>query len=73
MEKEVLRSERQGRLEWKPLVEERFGGVCWGSEESRVCWRWKGLHEWSWNVHESIEWRESRALCDMGLADSSIR
>lgn len=34
--------------------------------ESRVLGRWKGLQAWSLRVQESMDWRESRALRDMG-------
>ena len=46
-----------------------MGGEIWVSE-SRVLgaeWRWwKGLQVWSLRVQESMDWRESRGLRDMG-------
>lgn len=39
--------------------------MLWGSE-SRVLGRWKGVQPWNLRVQESIEWRESRGLRDMG-------
>lgn len=42
-----------------------MGAEEWVSE-SRVLGRWKGLQAWSLRVQESMDWRESRALRDMG-------